>query len=71
MFSWGNIDIFIRFSFLFLLEEAAKMMGKMWKNSLKIMLFFGSIFGRSRGRFWEAFGEDFRGPERLLGSKIG
>ena len=34
-------------------------------------LFLGLNFTGSRERFWEAFGEDFRGPGRLLGSKIG
>ena len=71
MFYLGKIDIFIRFSFLFLLEEAAKIMGKVWKNIQNIISFFGSIFGGSRGRFWEAFGEDFGGPGRLLGGKMG
>ena len=34
-------------------------------------LFFGLIFRRSQGQFWEAFGKDFGALGRLLGGKIG
>ena len=52
---------------------------KLWKkrykkivqNGSKLKLFFGSIFRGSWGRFWEAFGEDFGGPGRLLGGTMG
>ena len=46
-------------------------MEKTLKNGSNMKLFFGSIFGGSGGRFWEAFGEDFGGPGRLLGGKLG
>ena len=47
------------------------MMEKTSKNGSKMKLFFGSFLGGSWGRFWEAFEEDFGGPGRLLGGKMG